>query len=576
MKQTVGMWPARGFLAHRGLIALAAGSAAAEAALLCAVAPAARALAPQVTAVPPLAVFHDLRWLFGYQQSWPTFALLLAGLLVARSALNAALLLLAWPAGRARPAAREAFAAAVTLTMVACLLLSPIVALTVGVAILPFSWPYLAALVVMLLMSAPLSHGGIRISWWRTLPPGRAVCWLLIDFAVLTLAAAAIGRLPLYAAIPVSGLAGVANARAWFGLVRAAARKPVRRPATAGPRTQPLLRLPLAPLAAVLSIALVIGMTRLAFVIGRGPRQVGVEAAAIQAGQIGAAGAVAASGPPRGHGTGAGHRWQHNPVLVILGFGSACCGGARPLQPVAPGAYLQQFSYRGLNAAGQPLPQGNRASNLPLPELGDRIAAQVRRLHREAGRPVDIIAESEGTLGVDAMLATRRDLPVGSVVMMSPIVTPGEVSYPAGSGPGAGPVPANELRAVVSFVGGLSPFGSSGAQRLIDSVNAVGARYAASAASAARHHPLHMLLLVPLADAVTLPVCPLPRNVFVVPALHGDLLGTPQVKRMVRRFLADGAVRMPGRYNGTAELVAAAAAAWRMPEITPPQPACGR
>jgi len=576
MKQTVGTWPARGFLAHRGLIALAAGCAAAEAALLCAVAPAARALAPQVTAVPPLAVFHDLRWLFGYQQAWPTFALLLAGLIVARSALNAALVLLAWPTDRARPAAREAFTATVTLTMVACLLLSPIVALTVGVAILPFSWPYLAALVVMLLISAPLSHGGIRISWWRTLPPVRAVCWLLIDFAVLTLAAAAIGRLPLYAAIPVSGLAGVVNGRTWFGLVRAATRKPVRQPATAGLPTQPLLRLPLAPLAAVLSIALVIGMTRLAFVIGRGPRQVGVEAAAIQAGQIGAAGAAAASGPPRGHGTGAGHRRRHNPVLVILGFGSACCGGARPLQSVAPGAYLQQFSYRGLNAADQPLPQGNQASNLPLPELGDRIAAQVQRLHRETGRPVDIIAESEGTLGVDAMLATRRDLPLGSVVMMSPIVTPGQVSYPAGSWPGAGSVPANELRAVVSFVGGLSPFGSSGAQRLIDSVNEVGARYAASAASAARHQPLRMVLLVPLADAVTLPVCPLPRNVFVVPALHGDLLGTPQVKRMVRRFLADGAVRMPGKYNGTAELVAAAAAAWRMPEITPPQPACGR
>ncbi len=572
MKQTVGAWPARGFLAHRGLIVFAAGCAAAEAALLCWVAPAARALAAQVTAVPPLAVFHDLRWLFGYQQSWAMFALLLAGLIVARSALNAALVLLAWPTDRPRPTAREAFFMGVTLTMVACLLLSPIVALSVGVAILPFSWPYLAALVVMLLISVPLSHGGIGTSWWRTLPPIRAVCWLLIDFAVLTMAAAAIGQLPLAAAIPVSGLAGVANARAWFGLVRAATRKADRR---APAETWPLLRLPLAPLAAVLSIALVIGMTRLAFVVGRGPRQVGVEAAAIQAGAVGGTQASTASGPLPGHGTGAGHRQQRDPVLVILGFGSACCGGARSLHSVAPGAYLQQFSYRGLNAAGQPLPHGSAASNLPLPELGDRIAAQVQRLHRETGRPVDIIAESEGTLGVDAMLATRVDLPLGSVVMMSPIVTPGQVSYPAGSGPGAGLVPAGELRAVVSFVGGLSPFGSSGAQRLIDSVNEDGAHFAASAASAARQHPLRMVLLVPLADAVTLPVCPLPRDVFVVPALHGDLLGTPAVKRMVRRFLADGAARLPGRYNGTAELVAAAAAAWRMPEITPPQPACG-
>ncbi len=521
-------------------------------------------------------MFHDLRWLFGYQQSWPTFALLLAGLILARSALNATLVLLAWPADRPRPTPRAAFGAAVTLTMVACLLLSPIVALSVGVAIMPFSWPYLGTLVIMLLVSVPLSHGGIRTSWWRTLPPARAVFWLLTDFAVLSLAAAAIGRVPLPVAIVVSGLAGVANARAWFGLVRAVTRKADRRTVA---EAWPLLRLPLAPLAAVLSIALVIGMTRLAFVVGRGPRQVGVEAAAIQAGAAaGRPGPAAsrASRPPPGHGTGAGHRYQRDPVLVILGFGSACCGGARSLQSVAPGAYLQQFSYRGLNAAGQPLPQGSAASNLPLPELGNRIAAQVLRLHRETGRPVDIIAESEGTLGVDAMLATRRGLPLGSVVMMSPIVTPGQVSYPAGSGPGAGLIPADELRAVVWFVGGLSPFGSSGAQRLIDSVNAVGARYAASAASAARHHPLRMVLLVPLADAVTLPVCPLPPDVFVIPALHGDLLGTPEVKRMVRRFLADGTVRMPGKYNGTAELVAAAAAAWRMPEITPPQPACGR
>jgi len=573
MKQSGGVASAREFLAHRGLIAFAAGCAVAEAALLCAVAPSARVLAAQVSAVPPLAVFHDLRWLFGYQQqSWPGFALLLAGLILARSALNATLVLLAWPADRPRPTPRAAFGASVTLTMVACLLLSPIVALSVGVAIMPFSWPYLGALVVMLLISVPLSHGGIRTSWWRTLPPPRAVFWLLTDFAVLSLAAAAIGRVPLAVAVLVAGLAGVANARAWFGLVRAVTRKQDRRVA----ETWPLLRLPLAPLAAVLSIALVIGMTRAAFVVGRGPRQVGVEAAAIQAGGGGAAGASLASGatgPRPTHGTVAGHRSQRDPVLVILGFGSACCGGARSLQSVAPGAYLQQFSYRGLNAAGQPLPHGSAASNLPLPELGDRIATQVQRLHRETGRPVDIIAESEGTLGVDAMLATRRGLPLGSVVMMSPIVTPGQVSYPASSGPAAGLIPADELRAVVWFVGGLSPFGSSGAQRLIDSVNVDGARFAASAA---RHHPLRMVLMVPLADAVTLPVCPLPPDVFVIPALHGDLLGTPLVKRMVHRFLAGGTMRMPGKYNGTAELVAAAAAAWRMPEITPPQPACDR
>ena len=93
-----GSEAADGFLAHRGLIGVACGTAMAEAALLAAFAPAARTLAPQVTALPPLAIFHDLRWLYSTQRSWLWFALLLAGLLVARSALNTAMVRLAWPA----------------------------------------------------------------------------------------------------------------------------------------------------------------------------------------------------------------------------------------------------------------------------------------------------------------------------------------------------------------------------------------------------------------------------------------------------------------------------------------------
>ena len=54
---------------------------------------------------------------------------------------------------------------------------------------------------------------------------------------------------------------------------------------------------------------------------------------------------------------------------------------------------------------------------------------------------------------------------------MSPIVAPGQVTYPGGGGRAL--VPADELRAMVWFVGGLSPFGSSGAQRPIDSVDQV-------------------------------------------------------------------------------------------------------
>ena len=225
MKLHARSWPGQEFLAHRGLITLSAGAAMAEAALLCWLAPPARSLASQVSAVAPLAVFHDLRWIYGYDRSWLGFAVLLAAVLGIRSALNTALARLAWPRGVPRPGLGDMFRSATGLTIVACLLLSPVAALTLGVAILPFSWPFLATVPVLLLISLPLSHGGVLGSWWRTLPPPQAMYWLVADFVTLSLVAAAIGRLPVAAAIGVCGLAGVANARAWFGVTRAVVRR---------------------------------------------------------------------------------------------------------------------------------------------------------------------------------------------------------------------------------------------------------------------------------------------------------------------------------------------------------------
>ncbi len=211
------------FLAHRGLITLCCGTAMAEAFLLIVLAPAARALAPQVSALPPLAIFHDLRWLYSTQRSWLSFCLLLAGLVVARAALNTALVRLAWPA-YLTPPPLAALRGALVVTTLACLLISPLVSLTFGVAILPFSWPFLALLPAMLLIALPLSHAGLAGTWWRTLPPASAVWWLLAEFAVLTAAAAVSTALPPPDAVPIAGLAGLVNARAWYGLTAAIAR----------------------------------------------------------------------------------------------------------------------------------------------------------------------------------------------------------------------------------------------------------------------------------------------------------------------------------------------------------------
>jgi hypothetical protein len=601
------------FLAHRGLIAVCSGTAMAEAGLLVLFAPAARGLAPQVTALPPLAIFHDLRWLYSAQRSWLWFALLLAGLLVARSALNTVLVRLAWPA-HLTPPPLAALRGALVVTTLACLLMSPLVSLTFGVAILPFSWPFLALLPAMLLIALPLSHAGVAGAWWRTLPPVSAVWWLLAEFAMLTVAAAAAGALPTPYAVPVAGLAGLVNAWAWYGLTAAVVRSAGRETpspaltrqeaagrgaarlkpagqeldspipaasaaalaAPAGPAelaaaSRPELasraggsgmaahRIPAGPMALAAVIATVIALTRLVFALS-GPIPVGHPGATV-AWVAGTTGAARQAGAAVGAG--------HHPVLEIAGFGSWCCGQNRALAKALPGTVVQQFSYRGTNSHGQPLPYGPKAGNISLPLLGDRIAAQVQWLHKQTGQPVDIVAESEGTLGVDAMLARHPDAPVGSVVLLSPIVAPGQSGYRRG---GTGLVTGDELHALIWFVGGLSPFGTSGAQTLISSVNSVGARFAAAAA---HHAPVRLLEVIPLADAVTLPACPLPPKVVVMPALHGELLGDPAALRTVRRFLTNRPVPGAPDLRATAELVAAAAAAWRMPESAAPSPPCG-
>ena len=95
----------------------------AEAGLLIAFAPAARGLAPQVTALPPLAVFHDLRWLYSAQRYWLQFVLLLAGLILARAAVNSVLVRLAWPTTGEAPAPLAACALRLGWQVFACLLI---------------------------------------------------------------------------------------------------------------------------------------------------------------------------------------------------------------------------------------------------------------------------------------------------------------------------------------------------------------------------------------------------------------------------------------------------------------------
>jgi hypothetical protein len=568
--------PAESFLRHRGLIALDVGGAVVAACLLGVVAPAARTLAPQMTALPPLAISYDLRWLFGYNRSWEGFALTCVCLMLARAAISTLAIRLAWPQHLAEPRWGATFVRCTVFTMLASVLLSPVITLLFGISLLPFSWPYLAAVPAMLLIAIPLAHGGMVSGWWRTLPPVRAVGWLLASFVVLSAAAAVMVDLPAPAAVAVAGLAGLANARAWYGVARAVTMEDVpngswarlwRHHARGRGRLRRALPAPVSPLAALMAFAFLIGATRLLFVLAGttpipgGPGVLPTRAAIL------AASSAQQGGSQSGRLTSA--------VLVIPGFGSSCCYQSESRDLIGPPALVRPFSYLGMDAAGRPLPYGFDATDLPLPLLGDRIAQQVWQLHEETGRPVDIVAESEGTLGVYAMLAEHPDVPVQSVVLLSPIVDPGQADgsvQARGPSPGSGSVSGEALTEVVKMAGALSPFGASGAQRLIGSVGADGAAYGAAAVQNGQR--IRWLAVIPLADAVTLPVCDLPGNVIVVPALHGSLLGDDAVDMMAHRFLTNEQVAGAPRMKDTAEVIAAAASAWRMPVISSPGPSC--
>jgi hypothetical protein len=567
--------PAEGFLRHRGLIALAVGGAVVEAWLLTVFAPAARPIAPQITALPPLAIFHDLRWLFGYNRSWYGFELAYAALVFGQAAISTVMMRLAWPQELARPTWPATFGRCVIFTVIASVLLSPVVTLLFGVSLLPFSWPFLAALPALLLILVPLAHGGLRGSWWRTLPPARAIGWLLASFIVLSGAAAAMASLPSAAAVAVAGLAGLINARAWYGLAAAVTRgwapsnalwaRAWRRHPRWNARRRAERRpwpAPLSPLAAAVGLALIVGTIRLVFAVaGTTPLPGGPGAVPTREAAMAAAAQAGRSDPK-----------LTDAVLVIPGFGSSCCYPSRSRELIGPSALVRPFSYAGLDAKGRPLPYGLDATDVPLPLLGDRIAQQVAQLHKETGRPVDIVAESEGTLGVYAMLARHPGLPLGSIVLLSPIVDPGQADQSVAPGGSGDPVSGKALSELVRVAGAISPFGSSGAGDLIESVRTDGAAFAAAAAKNGQR--IHWLAVIPLADALTLPVCDLPSNVIVVNALHGSLLGDDAIDRLAHRFLSDQPVGGQQQLRDTAQVIAAAASAWRIPAIGAPSPTC--
>jgi hypothetical protein len=516
------------------LVVTCTATAAGEAAVLLALGHRGLPLAAQVSAIPPLGLFHDLRWLVVSHRSWLGFSVGLAAVVGLRAAATTGSVWLAWPRDEPYPGLVRAYLSSVVFSCVAALLLAPMVVLVFGIAVVPFSWPYLAAVPGMLLVALLLSQGGVTSPWSRALPPRRALEWLLASFMVLSAVALTISRLPAAFAVPLSGAGGLFNAWAWHGLTATLAHRKGRN-----------WPVPITPLAAATLLLAVVVLARLGFALA------------------GHASLVAVPSPPPSTGARA--------VLVVDGFGSPCCAQGRHLQEVSPDLVVQQFSYDGLDAGDQPIPHGAAATNAKLSVLGDRLALQVDRLQAQTGRRVDVVAESEGTLVVYSWLAHHASEELDAVVFLSPIVFPGQVTYPVPGREGQGVVAGWGLRAITSVIGTISPLGSD-AHTLLQSVSANGSTDATSAVDAACRAGIRSLLVIPLADAVTLPETRLPNGVLVVPAFHGGLLGRLDVQTKVRAFLDGQRVRRQSTWIATAEVIAGGASAWRVPVVVPHLP----
>ncbi|MBN2114502.1 MAG: hypothetical protein JW785_10290 [Acidimicrobiia bacterium] len=488
-------------------------------------------LAGQVSAPGPFGVFHDLRWLFVFHDSVLWFVVGAAALVVGRALLGTLLVHSAWP-GRPPPW-HVLIRHALVITAVAAVFLSPWVTLLFGAAVIPLSWLYFAAVPPALATILLLHHGEVDGGWWRRLPPARSAGWMALSFLMLSLSALGVAGQPLPVATAVLVATGLFNAWAWDHSVRAIV---IGLPA----RSRRLA--PVTVVAAVLVFAGVAAGSQIGFA-ARAARDPGVW--------------VPGSLEP-------GDRV----VLLVGGFASGCCDEGPVLQGDEAGLYVEQFSYWGLTAEGDPLPHSGSATDADLSRMAALMARQVDNLARQSGGPVAIVAESEGTLVVTAYLEEYPSAPVDRLMLLSPIIDPGRATYPDPGDEGFGVVAGYELRAVSALIDAMAPFVISADGPLADSVRREAPELQGEAVS--DRPAVEELVVVPLADAVAAPVGhEYPIEWIVVPGFHGGLRGRPDIQQMIRRWVWGGAVEGSPVWETMGQIIAGTSSAWQVPGLGP-------
>ena len=179
-------------------------------------------MAAQVTAPAPLDLFHDMRWISVFHDSWAVFALELVAVLVLRSVWAAWIVQRSWP-NSAPPGMIPAARRATVFYAISMVLFEPWVVLLFGLAFSHLSFLFFAAIPPALAIAAILHRGaasrasGLRTGWR---PTWRSVAWILGSFVWLTLAGAIVQSAVWPVAILAAAGAGLLNARAAYGVVQ--------------------------------------------------------------------------------------------------------------------------------------------------------------------------------------------------------------------------------------------------------------------------------------------------------------------------------------------------------------------
>jgi hypothetical protein len=459
-------------------------------------------LAPHISALRPFGTFHDLLWVMVYHRTWAEFVGESVAAIGVRALLTTGLIALAWPVGRQRPSLNRLVVRNLVFAAVTGAILAPWAALGVVASEVSVFWYAAAELVPLLIMAPLLQRGGIVVGWWRGLPPLRIVILSLVNIVTLTAGSALQWWAPPILDVPVALLVGGANGILWWFAVRAAL----------APGRVRLPRVPVTPIVVAVVMFTVFALADATLLGGhhrerREPRPLAQ---------------LEALSPD-------------HPVIFLAGYDSDYRGEAsgRTLPVV-------RYSYQGIDSAGHPRPYSPVATHQSLVESARQLARQVDEVHRRTGRPVGLLAESEGALVTRVYLQTMPHPAVDRVAYVSPPIRAGRAYYPPrGQDSGWGVGLGWELRAIFAVLSAVNMLPNSADEpfirSLIDDAPLFRGRLVCPERGVA------VLAFLPVSDAITASPSIRPQvPVVEVPGLHGLLIDRPDVRRRLAAFFSQG------------------------------------